>query len=113
MRVERLHVDNGFVLRRHEFGKMRMDQRRLPLMHVHVEQGSIKSSDDQRSNGAAGNRLSQERILMRNGCEVKSAGGAVRQAHARWRAASITRSASAIARSLNNAKRKRDSAQPQ
>src|SRR5438034_3592819 len=38
---------------------------------------------------------------------------AVREAQARSRAASRTRSASAIARSLKNAKRKRDSAQPQ
>lgn len=42
MRVEALHVDNTLILRRHDFRQMRMDQRRLARMHVHVEQGRVR-----------------------------------------------------------------------
>ena len=42
MRVKRLHVDNALVFCRNDFGQVRMDQRRLAGVHVHVEQGSVK-----------------------------------------------------------------------
>ena len=45
VRVERFHVNNTLVLRRHDFGKMRMDYRRLPCVHMHVKQGGIKRGD--------------------------------------------------------------------
>jgi hypothetical protein len=37
-------VDNTLVLHRHDFGQMGVDQRRLALVHMHVEQGSVKRS---------------------------------------------------------------------
>ena len=42
MRVKRLHVDNTLVFCLNDFGQMRMDQRRLSCVHVHVEEGSVK-----------------------------------------------------------------------
>ena len=66
VRVERFHVHDALVFRGCKLWKMRMDQRCLACMQMHVEQGSVKRRYQQRGYRAARNDWSHERILMKN-----------------------------------------------
>ena len=51
---------------------MRMKHRRFAGVHVHVEERSIKSRQEQRRNGAACSHFSHRRILMKPSGEVNA-----------------------------------------